>query len=146
LSVADGLWPFSLALVLAFAGFHPEQPLRFNFILTLKAKYLAAIYLLVYLAMTLLGGDRFATLTALCNALAGYAFLRLAPRHGLRVRVSEQWFALRNAYYRAKRRRAAKKFTVYMKKQGKEVSLDDEGRYIDPDGRPRDLNDRNWMN
>jgi len=136
-SATAGLWPFSLALVLAFASFHPELPLRFNFILTLKAKYLA---------MTLLGGDRFATLTALTNALAGYAFLRLAPRNGLRVGITEQWFALRNAYYRGKRRRAAKKFTVYMKKQGKEVSLDDEGRYIDPNGQPRDLNDRNWMN
>jgi membrane associated rhomboid family serine protease len=145
-AATGGLWPFSLALVLAFASFHPEQPLRFNFILTLKAKYLAAIYLLVYFAMTLLGGDRFATLAALTNALAGYAFLRFAPRHGLRVRLSEQWFALRNAWYRAKRRRAAKKFAVYMKQQGKQVSLDSEGRYIDPNGKPRDLNDRNWMN
>jgi len=145
-STAFGLWPFSLALVLAFASFYPEQGLRFNFILTLKAKYLAAIYLLLYLAMTLLGGDRFQTLTALCNALAGFAYLRLAPRRGLRVGVSEQWFALRNNYYRAKRRRAAKKFTVYMRKQGKEVSLDDDGRYIDPNGKPRELNDRNWMN
>ena len=143
---AYGLWPFTLALVLAFASFHPEQTLRFNFLFTLKAKYLAAIYLLLYFAMALLGGDRFGALTVLCNALAGYAFLRLAPRQGLRVGASEQWFALRNRYDRAKRRRAAKKFTVYMKKQGKEVSLDDEGRYIDPNGKPRDLNDRNWMN
>jgi membrane associated rhomboid family serine protease len=143
---AYGLWPFTLALVLAFAVFHPEQQLRFNFILTLKAKYLAAIYLLLYIALTLLGGDRFGTLTALSNAAVAYAYLRLAPRRGLRVGFTEQWFALRNNFYRAKRRRAAKKFTVYMKKQGKEVSLDDEGRYIDPNGKPRDLNDRNWMN
>jgi hypothetical protein len=83
---------------------------------------------------------------ALCNALAGYVFLRFAPRRGLRVGVSERWFAMRNSYYRAKRRRAAKKFTVYMKKQGRDVSLDEDGRYVDPDGKPRDLNDRNWMN
>lgn len=142
----NGMWPFVLALVLAYASFHPTQELRFNFILTLKAKYLAAIYLLFYLAVALIGGDRFGALTALCNALAGYAYLRLAPRKGLRVGLSERWFSLRNTYYRNKRRRAAKKFAVYMRKQGKDVSLDDEGRYIDPNGKPRDLNDRNWMN
>jgi hypothetical protein len=140
------MWPFVLALVLAFASFHADQELRFNFILTLKAKYLAAIYLLFYLGSALIGGDRFSALTALCNAMAGYAYLRLAPRKGLRVGLSERWFRLRNAYYRSKRRRAAKKFTVYMRKQGKEVSLDEDGRYIDPNGKPRDLNDRNWMN
>jgi membrane associated rhomboid family serine protease len=144
--LAAGLWPFALSLVFAFAVFHPEQEVVFYFVLRLKAKYLAAIYGLVYLALTLIGGDRFGALVVLCNAGAGYAFLRLAPRHGVRVGVSEWWFGLRNGYYRWKRRRAAKKFTVYMKKQGKEVSLDDEGRYIDPNGKARDLNDRNWMN
>jgi hypothetical protein len=51
-------------------------------------------------------------------------------------------FGLRNRYYRAKRRRAAKKFQVYMRKQGKDVSIDSSGRYIgldddDPDDRRR---------
>lgn len=141
-----GMWPFVLALVMAYASFHPEQELRFNFILTLKAKYLAAIYLLFYLGSALIGGDRLSALTALCNALAGYAYLRLAPRKGLRAGLSERWFSLRNTYYRNKRRNAAKKFAVYMRKQGKDVSLDEDGRYIDPNGKPRDLNDRNWMN
>jgi membrane associated rhomboid family serine protease len=141
-----GLWPFTLALVLAFAVFHPEQELRFNFIITLKAKYLAAIYLLFYLALALLGGDRFGALTVMTVALAGYAYLRLAPRWGLRVGVAEWFYSLRNTYYRAKRRRAAKKFTVYMRKQGKEVSLDEDGRYVDPTDKPRDPNDRRWMN
>ncbi len=144
--LASGLWPFGLALVIAFAVFHPEQELVFYFVLRLKAKYLAAIYVLAYVALTLLGGDRFGSVVVLCNVGAGYAFLRLAPRKGVRAGLSEWWFGLRNSYYRAKRRRAAKKFTVYMKKQGKEVSLDDEGRYIDPNGKARDLNDRNWMN
>jgi membrane associated rhomboid family serine protease len=143
---ANGLYPFVLALVVAFAMFHAEEEINFNFIFKIKAKYLAAIYVLFYLGATLVGGDRFGTLTALCNALAGYAFIRLAAKRGLRATVSERWYGLRNAYLRAKRRRAAKKFTVYMKKQGKEVSLDSEGRYVDPSGKPRDPNDRNWMN
>jgi hypothetical protein len=35
---------------------------------------------------------------------------------------------------------------VYMKKQGKDVSLDADGRYVDPDGKKRDLKDKRWMN
>jgi hypothetical protein len=60
--------------------------------------------------------------------------------------VSELWFGLRNSYYRAKRRRAAKKFVVYMKKQGKDVSLDAEGRYVDPLGKAHEPGDKKWMN
>jgi membrane associated rhomboid family serine protease len=144
--VAGDLWPFVLAVLVAFAYFNPEQSVRFSFIFTLKAKYLAVIYVLVYLALALRGGDRFGAIVALMNAACGYAFLRFAPRRGLRAGASEQWFGLRNAYYRAKRRRAAKKFTVYMRKQGKDVSLDENGRYVDPSGTPRDPNDKRWMN
>ena len=145
-SIESGMWPFVLALVLAYAYFHADQPLRFNFILTLKAKYLAAIYLLFYLGAALIGGDRFGALVALSNALCGYAYLRIAPRRSTSIVASEKWFGLRNAYIRAKRRRAAKKFTVYMRRQGSEVNIDSTGRYIDPDERPRDPNDRKWMN
>jgi membrane associated rhomboid family serine protease len=141
-----GMWPAVLALVVAYAVLHAEQELNFNFLFKLKAKYLAAIYVLFYLASALVGTGRFGALVALCNAGAGYGFLRWAPRRGLRVAMSERWFALRNSYYRAKRRRAAKKFTVYMRKQGKDVSLDADGRYVDPEGNKRDLNDRRWMN
>ena len=72
----SGLWPFVLALVFAFARFHPETPVRFNFILELKAKYLAAIYLLLYLALALRGGDRLGATTAVCAALRG---LNISP-------------------------------------------------------------------
>jgi membrane associated rhomboid family serine protease len=143
---AAGLWPFSLALLVAFGQLHAEEVIRFNFIFKLKAKYLAALYVAFYLVLTVFSGDRFAALVALTNALAGYCFVRFVPRRGVRAGLSERWFGLRNAWYRAKRRRAAKKFTVYMRKQGKDVSLDSDGRYIDPNGKPRDPNDRNWMN
>jgi membrane associated rhomboid family serine protease len=145
-SVTAGMWPAVLALVVAYAALHADQELNFNFLFKIKAKYLAAIYVLFYLATAISGTGRFGALVALCNAGAGYVFLRWAPRRGLRVATSERWFALRNSYYRAKRRRAAKKFTVYMRKQGKDVSLDADGRYVDPDGNKRDLKDRRWMN
>jgi hypothetical protein len=53
---------------------------------------------------------------------------------------------MRSAYYRAKRRRAARKFEVYMGKQGRKVRFDDEGRYIDPDEERKNPRDKRWMN
>lgn len=145
-NITAGLWPVVLAVMLAYARFHAEDQLRFNFFFVMKAKYIATIYVLVYLALTLVGGDRFGAMTAICSAVAGFAYLHFAPRRGLGFAGSEWWFGLQNAYHRAKRRRAAKKFTVYMRKQGKDVSIDESGRYVDPSGRPRDPNDRRWMN
>jgi membrane associated rhomboid family serine protease len=135
-----GLWPAVLAVLVAYGRIHAEDQVKFNLLFTIKAKYLAAIYVLFYVGLALVGGDRFGALTALCNAGVGYGFLLLAPQRGFRVGVSERWFALRNAYYRAKRRRAAKKFTVYMRKQGKDVPIDEDGRYVDPEGGPRGPN------
>lgn len=142
------LWPAVMAIMLAFGWFHGEDDIN-NIIFILKAKYLVAIYLVVFLALVLVGNDRVGALTAVCAAGSGYLFLKFAPRRGLSYAASESLFGLRNSYYRAKRRRAAKKFTVYMKKQGKDVNLDPSGRYVDPDGNPREPhnpNDKRWMN
>jgi len=132
-----GLWPAVLALVLAFARFHPEQEITFNFIFRVKAKFLAAIYLLIYLALSLSSHQQFDALTALCAALCGFVYLTLAPRRGLRYAASEKWYSLRNAWYRRKRQQAARKFEVYMSKQGKTTSVAEE---------KRDPADRKWMN
>jgi hypothetical protein len=140
------LWPLALALTLAFARRNPEAEIRLYFVLRVKAKYLVAIFLGLYILSSMVSHDYFSTLVVLCVGLAGYVYLRLAPRRGLQYAASEGWFGMRNSYYRAKRRRAAKKFTVYMKKQGKDVNIDPSGRYVDPDGNPRDPNDRRWMN
>lgn len=144
---ATSLWPAVLALLLAYARFHAEDQLNFNFILRIRAKYLAAIYLLFYLALALVGGDRFGALLALCNGLAGYLFLQLAPYAGVRAAISERWFALKNARLRAKRRRAAKKFAVYMREQGKDVNIDSDGHYIAPEDKPEAKpGGSRWMN
>lgn len=141
-----GIWPAILALVLAYAYFHPEQELSFNFLFRVKAKYLAAIYLLVYFALAFSNEARMHVVAALCAGLAGYLFLRMAPRRGVRHAFSERWFGLRNAFYRRKRQKAARKFTVYMKQQGRDVNIDSEGKYIPFDKDRRDPNDRRWMN
>jgi membrane associated rhomboid family serine protease len=59
-----------------------------------------------------------------------------------------QW---RDAYYRWKRRRAARKFEVYMRKHDRQVYFDEHGNYIDPESaeaRRRDEDDskKPWVN
>jgi membrane associated rhomboid family serine protease len=145
LSGTAGPWPASFAVLLAFARFYPEQDILL-LIIKVKAKYVVAIFLLVYLAQALVDGDRIGALNALCAALCGFVYLQFVPRRGFSFAVTENLYGLRNAFYRAKRKRAAKKFTVYMRKQGKDVNLDPSGRYVDPDANPRDPNDKRWMN
>jgi len=148
-SIVFGLWPVMLAFLLAFARTNPNAEIRLMFLLSVKAKHLVVIFVLFYMASVLVAHDPFSAMTALCVALVGYLFLRFMPRRGLSYAGSEWWFGLRNSYYRARRRQAAKKFTVYMRKQGKDVNLDPSGRYVDPDGNPREpknLNDKRWMN
>ena len=85
-------------------------------------------------------------LLSLSGGLCGYLYLQFAPRRGLFFNFSEQFYSMRNAYYRAKRRRAARKFEVYMGKQGRKVKFDSEGRYIDPDEERKNPKDKRWMN
>jgi membrane associated rhomboid family serine protease len=154
----DGLSALGIGPSAALYGLLAVIAIRFGdmeflllFIIRVKAKYLVAIYILVDLATLLKTDAAFGALLGLSGALCGFLFLRFAPRRGLGYLASERWFALRNDFYRAKRRRAAKKFEVYMRKQNRDVRFDQDGRYIDPDidpvtKRPRDPKDRSWMN
>ncbi len=145
-TATSGLWPFSLALLLVYARLHPDQELNFNFILRVKAKYIAMLYLLVYLAVMLSAHQRLDALVVITNGLCGWLYLRFAPRRGIGFAGAEGLYALRNSWSVAKRRRAAKKFTVYMQKQGRDVKFDEGGRYLDPEAERRDPKNRKWMN
>jgi membrane associated rhomboid family serine protease len=98
----------------------------------IKARYLVMIYALIAIAM-LFGQQQWYAFSQLGGALAGLLFVRMAPRHGISFLFSERWYGMRNGYYRWKRRRAARKFEVYMKKQGRTVKFDGQGHRIDDD-------------
>ena len=116
------------------------------FPIRMKAKYMVALYIFVDLALLLRFGDPFSALLSLSGGLCGYLYLQFAPRRGLAFNFTEQFYGMRNAYYRAKRRRAARKFEVYMGKQGRNVKFDSEGRYINPDEERKNPKDKRWMN
>jgi membrane associated rhomboid family serine protease len=135
-------------LLIVFAVLYGDlQFTMFPLPIAIKAKYLVAVYMLIAVA-NVFGASRAYALAQLGGALAGYLYVRFAPRRGgYTLRGTEWLYTLRNNYYRAKRRNAAKKFEVYMRKQNRDVRFDSEGKYIAPDDtRPRDPNDRRWMN
>jgi membrane associated rhomboid family serine protease len=119
--------------------------------IAIKAKYLVAVYMLISIAQ-LFGASRAYAFAQLGGALVGYLYSRFAPRRGGMSNSGTAWLNdTRNNYYRWKRRNAAKKFEVYMRKQNRDVQFDSEGKYVPPDDRgpnrkPRDPNDRSWMN
>jgi len=143
---AVGAWSGIFGVMVAIGVLFGEQEFLLMFVVRMKAKYMVAIYILISVAILLKYADAFGALLQLCGALCGYLYVKLAPRRGFAFGLSEGYFNLRNEYYRWKRRRAAKKFTVYMRKQNRDVHFDGEGRYIDPDDVPRDPNDKRWMN
>jgi membrane associated rhomboid family serine protease len=98
----------------------------------IKARYLAAILALISFAM-LFGQQRMSAFAELGGGLAGLVYISLAPRRGLSLGLSEQWYGLRNGYYRWKRRRAGRKFEVYMRSQGRTGRFDSKGRPIEDD-------------
>jgi membrane associated rhomboid family serine protease len=119
-------------LVAIGALYGDVQFLLFPLPIGIKARYLVAIYALIAIAM-LFTDQKVYAFAQLGGALAGLAYIRLAPRGGFSLGFSESWYAARNRYYRWKRRRAARKFEVYMRSQGRTVHLDGNGRPIDED-------------
>ncbi len=130
-------------LLVAFGVLYGDMEfMMFPLPMTMKAKYLVMVYMLIAVAMVF-SASRVYALGQLGGALAGYLYIKAAPRRGYAFATSERYFGLRNNFYRWKRRRAAKKFEVYMRKQNRDVHFDKDGRYT---GSEKDPNDRRWMN
>ena len=115
------------------------------FLVRIRIKYMVAIYVFLDLAYLLRYRNAFGALLHLCAGLCSFLYVNYAPTRGFAFDFTERVYGLRNAWYKAKRRRAARKFEVYMGKQGRKVNFDKEGRYIDPDS-SKDPNDKRWMN
>jgi membrane associated rhomboid family serine protease len=105
-------------LLIAFAMLFGDQEfLLFPLPFRMKAKWLVTIYILVALFSLLEGGgDHVAYMAHLGGALFGWVYMKWAPRRGYFNGGSERYYAARNSYYRWKRKRAQRKFEVYMRK------------------------------
>jgi membrane associated rhomboid family serine protease len=122
-------------LLMAFGILYADQemylfPLPFR----IKAKYLVGIWVVVAIVAVFepsQGG--IAVFAHLGGLLFGFLWVKFVPSRGLSYSATEQYFGARNSYYRWKRRRAAKKFEVYMQDHDRKVNFDEHGNYIPPD-------------
>src|SRR5271166_393755 len=147
-------------LLLAFGMLHGDsQVMLFPLPFLIKAKYfvMGIIALALYGALSSArgGGQSIAYMAHLGGVLFGYIWLKFVPRRGFGYATSERWFGFRNAYYRWKRKRAARKFEVYMRKHDRgdyrhEDYFDELGNFRDPSARePRKKNGDStppWVN
>jgi membrane associated rhomboid family serine protease len=126
------------AVMVAFAMLHGDQQfMMFPLPFTIRAKYLVAILIFISLAGTFEGfgggrGQSVAYIAHLGGAFFGWLYVRMVPRRGVGPAVSERYFGLRNAYYRWKRRRAARRFEVYMRQHDRSKYFDEFGNYREP--------------
>jgi membrane associated rhomboid family serine protease len=123
-------------LLIAFGMLYGDREIfMFPLPFMMKAKYMVGIMVFLVLITTFQpsqgGVANFAHLGGL---LFGFLYIKLVPPRGLLYAFTERYYGVRNDYYRAKRRRAAKKFEVYMRQHGEVPGKFDEfGNYIPPD-------------
>jgi membrane associated rhomboid family serine protease len=134
-SVTVGASGGVFAILIAFGMvFGENEIMMIPFPFLIKAKYFVAILIVVTLAFAISGGGNIAYVAHLGGLFFGYIYVKFVPRGGLmKMSLSERYFSLRNGYYRWKRRRAARKFEVYMRQHNRTVSFDEHGNYVPPD-------------
>lgn len=134
-SVTVGASGGVFAILIAFGVvFGENEIMMIPFPFLIKAKYFVAILIVVTLAFAISGGGNIAYVAHLGGLFFGYIYVKFAPRSGvMKVGLSERYFTLRNRFYRWKRRRAARKFEVYMRQHNRTVSFDEHGNYVPPD-------------
>jgi membrane associated rhomboid family serine protease len=124
-------------LLLAFGYLFRDQEIFLIFPpISMKAKYFVGILIIIDIvgAMGGLGGN-VAYVGHLGGSLFGFLYLKFLPRRGLSLGLSESYYGIRNSYHKWKRRRAARKFQVYMRKHQHDPKqyFDEYGNFKPPD-------------
>ena len=127
-----------LGILMAFGMLYGDQEIwLFPIPFSIKAKYfvMGIVVLTLYGAITATHhlGESVAYVAHLGGLLCGFVYVKFMPRRGVSYAASEKYFSWRNSFYRWKRKRAAKKFEVYMRQHDRKVMFDEHGNYIPPD-------------
>ena len=127
-----------LGILMAYGLIYGDNEIMlFPIPVRIRAKYfvagLALLTLMGALGAASRQGERVAYIAHLGGLLFGFLYVKFVPRRGLLFGVSERYFGLRNSYYRWKRKRAGKKFEVYMRDHDRKVTFDEHGNYVPPD-------------
>ncbi len=126
-------------ILMAFGMIYGDQEIMlFPFPFSIRAKYSGIGFIELISAINAAApgrGGAIAYFAHLGGLLFGFLYVKFVPRKGFAMGASERYFGLRNSYYRWKRRRAARKFEVYMRQHDRDVKFDEHGNYVpdDPD-------------
>lgn len=124
------------AVLMAFGIFFAENEIiLIPLPIQVKAKYFVAILIVVTLAFSLQESNGVAEIAHLGGLVFGFLFVKFMPARGLGFELSESYFVVRNFFHRWKRRRASKKFQVYMRKHNQDPKdyFDEYGNFRPPD-------------
>ena len=138
-------------IMVAFAMYYGNQEfMMFPLPFMIRAKYLVGILIFISVAYALGAGGQqgVAEFTHLGGALLGWIYVRFLPRKGFTFLFSENYYGIRNSYYKWKRRRAARKFEVYMRKIDRSQYFDQYGNYRPPDDKEKGNGEHRgpWVN
>ncbi len=131
---SGGIFGVMVAVAILFGD---QEFTLFPIPFTIRAKYLVAIFIFITLAGAFAGfgagrAQTVAYFAHLGGALFGWFYVKFLPGRGLSYALSERYYGTRNAYYRWKRRRAARKFEVYVRKHNRADYFDEYGNYRPP--------------
>ena len=141
-------------ILLAYGIIYGDREILLWFFLPIKAKYLVGAFIFIELANGLSSAGGVASFAHLGGAFFGWIYLKYIPRKGLQFATSERYYGIRNWWIKQRRRRAAKKFEVYMRDKNQPTNFqdyfDEYGNYKDPNAPPRDKGDGEprgpWVN
>ena len=136
LGASGGIYAIFMACAMLFG----DREVLVLLLFSIKLKYLVAAMAFIALVSALGDASGTANVAHLGGLLFGYIFVRFVPRRGLTLSISESYFAIRNSYHRWKRKRAASKFQVYMRKHE-----EDPKRFF-PEDPDKDKKDGPWVN
>ncbi len=122
------------AILIAFGMLLGENEIMLiPFPFRIKAKYFVAILIVLAIVFSLQDTGSTNNLAHLGGLLFGYLYVKFSPRGGLQIAGTEGYYGLINGYHKWKRRRAARKFEVYMRQHKREDYFDEYGNYKGPE-------------
>jgi membrane associated rhomboid family serine protease len=122
------------AILMVFYLFNRGAPIMlFPIPIQIPVKWIVLFTAAIEVAYLLLSHFALFYCVLLLGLGAGYVWYSLFLTRRSTLQISERYFAMRNSYYRWKRRRAARKFEVYMRDHNRTVTFDEHGNYIPPE-------------
>lgn len=136
------------AILMVFYLFNRGAPIMlFPIPIQIPVKWIVLFSAAIEVAYLLLSHFALFYFVLLLGLGAGYVWYSMFLTRRSSVGISEKYYSFRNSYYRWKRRRAARKFEVYMRDRNQTVHFDEHGNYIPPDDDKKNGGSKSgWVN